>query len=183
VSKRQYVGVGARAHSFPYEEIEGKRTVEMNPDVIRLPDHTLVNPVGVSTGAVVGIALAAAGLIGLYWYMNKPKAAEEAGAPAPGAGAKIPKELSFAAAQLVDIAPSGMPIKVNVGDTITIEPAPMGVKSSTFNGFAPDMPGVLISVGAADRGWKFKAALAGEEFVIIKGDDGKPYAAKVEVSA
>ena len=42
---------------------------------------------------------------------------------------------------------------------------------------------VIASVGAADRGWKFKAALAGEEFVIIKGDDGKPYAAKVEVSA
>ena len=144
------------------------------------------NP-SMSTGAIFGLAAAAAAVAGLYWYFTKPKASdlEEHGGSGDMVG--LTKDLSFAAGEVrsstgPEEGPSlpDLPIKVNVGDTITIEPVPMSVSASTAD---LSNAAILSSVGLAGRGWKFMASKAGETSVTLKGSDGKTYSVSVVVSA
>jgi hypothetical protein len=141
------------------------------------------NP-SMSTGTVVALGLAAAAIAGaVYWFTKK----KEPELDEPGGSGRITKDLSFAAGEVRDstgpeegASLPDLPIKVNVGDTITIEPVPMSVSASTAD---LSNAAILQSLAMAGRGWKFMASKPGETSVTLKGSDGKIYSVMVKVSA
>jgi len=151
------------------------------------------NPTGLSTGAMVGLGLAAAAVVGIYlWMKNKPDEPVVDSSPwtpppiknegkGPVAYSNTTKDLSFAAGEMTATAtaPPGLPVNINVADTIVISPVPMSV-----TGVSADQsnPNILKNIGAYGSGQKFAAITEGETNVFVKGSDGKLYGVHVIVS-